>query len=145
MLEEHGKSYHSFVLQLEGSTWDHKRVVDRARTKNGPQALGRLIKKVEQSISDYSKKAPKLTMTRKKRDLYHLKNKILIDDFRTEKYGLEMMFVDGVSTTLNYHINRCRLRHLECASVQPRESCLNTNVHKYSLRLTGYPRTLLGH
>jgi hypothetical protein len=48
MLEDHGKSLHSFVLQLEGGAWESKRVVERARTKNGPQALGRLVSKVSE-------------------------------------------------------------------------------------------------
>ena len=48
MLEDHGKSLHSFVLQLEGGAWESKRVVERARTKNGPLALGRLVSKVSE-------------------------------------------------------------------------------------------------
>ena len=130
-------TFHSFVLQLEAGVWDQKRVLDRSRTKNGPQALSRLITKLDKSIALYGKKTPKLTMTRRKRDLYHLKNKILLDDFRSERCGLEMMRCDGVSTVLNYHINRCRLLDAESSFLQPREMYLNTNVEKY-------PKTLLG-
>lgn len=135
--------FHSFVLQLESDSWDAKRVLDRARTKNGPQALGRIKEKVKRSISEYSKKKPKLSMTRKKRDLYQLKNKLLIDDFRRELCGLEMMQCDGVSSTINYHANRCRLIAMELSFIQPKEANLNTHLEKYEMRLTGYPRTLL--
>ena len=144
MEPEHNSPFNSFFLELEAGEWDQKRVLDRASIKNGPAALSRLIQKIEKNIDIYSKKKPKLTMARKKRDLYHLKNTMLIDDLRTEKSGLELMRCDGVSSVINYHNNRCRLLDSESKLIQPLEMYLNTNLEKYSLRLTGYPRTLLG-
>mmetsp|Transcript_21704 Transcript_21704/g.31586 ORF Transcript_21704/g.31586 Transcript_21704/m.31586 type:complete len:751 (+) Transcript_21704:108-2360(+) len=131
------------VLSLEASIWDSKRSQDRNRIREGPQAIQRIAAKVDNALKIQAQKAPKLTLSRKKREIYHYRNKALLDDFRTEKCGLEMLLADGESAVVRYYGNKSNIITSEVGFIQPSESSINSHLNKSQLRLTGYPQSLV--
>lgn len=131
------------ILTLESRTWDVKKSQDRTRIRDGPEAIGRIIKKTDQALKIQANKAPKLTLSRKKRDFYFMRQKTILDDFRTEKTGLDMLLCDGEASILRYYENRANVYSFEVKFIQPNERALNSHLHKHKMRLTGYPKTLI--
>jgi hypothetical protein len=131
------------LLTLESHAWDLKRSQDRNRIRDGPVAIRRIVKKVDDALKTLSAKAPKLALSRKKRDFYYMRQKTVLDDFRTEKTGLDMLLCDGEASVLRYYENKANVFTFEIKFIQPSERSLNSHLHKHKMRLTGYPKTLV--
>ena len=113
------------------------------RIRDGPCAIHRIAKKVDGALRVQAAKAPKLALSRKKRDLYILKQKTMLDDFRREKTGLDMLICDGEAAIARYYGNRTNVFAFETKFIQPSECALNSHLHKHKMRLTGYPKELI--
>lgn len=72
-----------------------------------------------------------------------MKQRELLDSFRREKCRIEMMKEDGDVTQTDFHISYQDILLKFLMSIQPFEQCLNSNLEKYKLRLTGYPKVLI--
>lgn len=131
------------LLTLEAHSWDLKRSLDRNRIRDGPIAIRRIIKKVDAALKAQAAKAPKLALSRKKRDFYYMRQKSVLDDFRTEKTGLDMLLCDGEASVVRYYGNKAYVSSFEIKFIQPSECSLNSHLHKHKIRLTGYPKTLV--
>jgi hypothetical protein len=85
-----------------------------------------------------------MALSRKKRDIFYFKQRELIERFKAEYDRLIMLLSDGNAALARYHLTKWGVYRSETTFIINYEDCLNTHLNKRYLRLTGYPKTLVG-